>query len=147
MIPIWRTRFVKKFFVLCTRPLVKLLSLISCYFSYFVVEGVALMARNRKQNPPSLSHKDSQDRRVAKGSKTSQAKRVRRQSETAQVGWVFLFVLGAPLLLTGGYVFWTYRRASRLLTPIDAPPVVNRNEADASRFWGTYRSNLYFGLR
>ncbi|CAF4645071.1 unnamed protein product, partial [Rotaria magnacalcarata] len=31
--------------------------------------------------------------------------------------------------------------------PIDLPKLININEATPDRFWGTYRSNLYFGLK
>ena len=104
------------------------------------------MARIR--NVPSTSHKDLHSNNKTKGPKTSQAKSRRRQAcESGQVGRVLLLVFGIPLLLTGVYGYWTYRRASRLITPLYTPPVINTSELDASRFWGTYRSNLYFGLR
>lgn len=56
-----------------------------------------------------------------------------------------VFVL--PLFLFGAYKLWNYKLSTRLFTPLDAPLVINKSEMEMSRFWGTYRSNLYFGLR
>lgn len=60
---------------------------------------------------------------------------------------VLAAVLGVPLCLFGAYKLWNYRLSTRLFTPLNAPLVINKTEMDMSRFWGTYRSNLYFGLR
>lgn len=56
-------------------------------------------------------------------------------------------VLGFPLCLFGAYKLWNYKLSARLYTPLNAPLVINKTGMDMSRFWGTYRSNLYFGLR
>lgn len=56
-------------------------------------------------------------------------------------------LLVVPLCLLGAYKLWSYRLSTRLYTPLNAPLVINKTEMDMSRFWGTYRSNLYFGLR
>lgn len=54
---------------------------------------------------------------------------------------------GITLCGFGGYKFWSYKLSSRLYTPLNVPLVINRTESDMSRFWGSYRSNLYFGMR
>lgn len=54
---------------------------------------------------------------------------------------------GGILCGFGGYKFWSYKLSSRLYTPLNVPLVINRTESDMSRFWGSYRSNLYFGMR
>ena len=55
--------------------------------------------------------------------------------------------VGLPFSLFGGYKLWHYRLSSRVNTQLNAPLVVNQSESDMGRFWGSYRSNLYFGLR
>ncbi|EDO39813.1 predicted protein [Nematostella vectensis] len=56
-------------------------------------------------------------------------------------------LIAVPACIFATYAVWNYRRAARLCTPLDAPKVIDSSKADARRFWGTYRSNLYFGLR
>ncbi|CAF4518187.1 unnamed protein product [Rotaria sp. Silwood1] len=52
---------------------------------------------------------------------------------------VVLFSLYKILL---GFIYDEYTNI-----PINLPKLVNVNETNLERFWGTYRSNLYFGLK
>jgi mannosyl-oligosaccharide glucosidase len=50
-------------------------------------------------------------------------------------------------------ISWYYNQwlASRVNTPLDKPRVIDesvyKSAQNLDRFWGTYRSNLYFGLK
>ena len=50
-----------------------------------------------------------------------------------------------------GYMWWRHYMRSRLYTPIVARRMTSRSGlgdmGDIKRFWGSYRSNLYFGFR
>lgn len=56
-------------------------------------------------------------------------------------------LVAAPVFLIAGYAGYNFYRTSRLYTPLDSVQVIDRGKADMRRFWGTYRSNLYFGMR
>lgn len=49
------------------------------------------------------------------------------------------------------YQYLIYSREMRVRTPLDSPKMLSENSSspllDPDRFWGTYRSNLYFGLK
>lgn len=64
-----------------------------------------------------------------------------------------LLILFVVLCFLGGlgYAWWKHYKKSRLYTPIVARRIISRSDlgdmGDIRRFWGSYRSNLYFGLR
>lgn len=118
-----------------------------CKNSYIVVRPwfvlcsyiVSKMVRQRRGKHSLDSSKDHVDR-----TKFSR----RRGKESSFKPFLFVAaVLGVPLCLLGAYKLWNYRLSARLYTPLNAPLVINKTDMDMSRFWGTYRSNLYFGLR
>lgn len=103
--------------------------------SYIVLK----MARQRKGKHSLDSSKDHTDRNRFPR---------RRGKESSFKPFLFVAaVLGVPLCLLVAYKLWNYRLSARLYTPLNVPLVINKTEMDMSRFWGTYRSNLYFGLR
>jgi len=60
-----------------------------------------------------------------------------------------LILISLVLAIVGHFVF-QYWTSSRLYTPLDAPKAVLYEPFNAEsneRLWGSYRSNLYFGLR
>ena len=109
----------------------------SCFFICFWV--LSKMVRQRKGKHVIDSSKDHIDR----------SKFTRRRAKESFFNPFLLLaaVFGIPLCLFGAYRLWNYRLSTRLYTPLNAPLVINKTESHMSRFWGTYRSNLYFGLR
>lgn len=100
---------------------------------------LAKMVRHRKGKHALDSSRDHDDR-----SKVTR----RRGKQPSLKPFLFLAaVFGIPLCIFGAFQLWNYRLSTRLYTPLNAPFVINKSESDMSRFWGTYRSNLYFGLR
>ena len=97
------------------------------------------MVRQRRGKHSVDSSKDHVDR--------TKFSRRRGKESSFKPFLVVAAVLGGLLCLVGAYKLRNYRLSARLYTPLNAPLVVNKTEMDMSRFWGTYRSNLYFGLR
>ena len=126
IVAVWRMIFNNFRFVL--RPLLFI-------YSYIVLK----MARQRRGKHSLDSSKDHADR--------TKFPRRRGKESSFKPFLIVAAVLGVSLCLLGAYKFWNYRLSSRLYTPLNAPLVINKTEMDMSRFWGTYRSNLYFGLR
>lgn len=107
------------------------------YYLWFGI--LSKMVRQRKGG----SHIDSSKDRFKK------SKLSRRLGKEFSISPVLIVAAacGVTLCGFGGYKFWSYKLSSRLYTPLNVPLVVNRTESDMSRFWGSYRSNLYFGMR
>lgn len=97
------------------------------------------MARQRKGKHSFDSSRDHVDR-------TKFPRRRVKESSFKPI-LVLAAVFGLSLFLFGAYKLWNYKLSTRLFTPLDAPLIINKSEMEMSRFWGTYRSNLYFGLR
>ena len=97
------------------------------------------MARQRRGKHSLDSSKDHADR--------TKFPRRRGKESSVKPFLTVAAVLGVLLCLLGAYKLSTYILSARLYTPLNAPLVINKTEMDMSRFWGTYRSNLYFGLR
>lgn len=98
--------------------------------------------RGKHRSDPPPVHKDPR-------SKTSKF-RSRSKEGFLSPSIVLAILIMVPVGITtfyGGYALYNYKRTTRLYTPLDAEPVVDRSKADPRRFWGTYRSNLYFGMR
>lgn len=100
---------------------------------------LAKMVRHRKGKHALDSSKDHDDR--------SKFTRRRGKQPSSKPFLLLAAVFGIPLCIFGVFKLWNYRLSTRLYTPLNAPLVINKSESDMSRFWGTYRSNLYFGLR
>ena len=101
---------------------------------------LAKMARNRKgKHALEAAPKDHDDR--------SKSTRRRGKQPSLKPFLLLAAVFGIPLCIFGAFKLWHFRLSTRLYTPLNAPLVINKSESDMSRFWGTYRSNLYFGLR
>ena len=100
---------------------------------------LAKMVRHRKGKHALDSSKDHDDR--------SKFTRRRGKQPSLKPFLLLAAVFGIPLCIFGAFKLWNYRLSTRLYTPLNAPLVINKSESDMSRFWGTYRSNLYFGLR
>ncbi|CAF1041203.1 unnamed protein product [Adineta steineri] len=59
-----------------------------------------------------------------------------------------IFLIIIPIVLYSSYKFFIETVDNEHTNiPIDLPKLVNTNESIPDRFWGTYRSNLYFGLK
>lgn len=97
------------------------------------------MVRQRKGKHALDSSKDHID--------TSKFTRRRGKESSVTPFLVVAAVFAIPLCLFGVYTLWNYQLSTRLYTPLNAPLVINNSESDMSRFWGSYRSNLYFGMR
>lgn len=83
--------------------------------------------------------------------KEARPKTAKHRGRLSKEGHSSLFILGfliaVPVCLMAGYAGYNYYRTSLLYKPLDSVPVIDRAKADMRRFWGTYRSNLYFGMR
>ena len=109
------------------------------FFRFLRFWILSKMVRQRKGKHAVDSTKDHTD--------TSKFTR-RRGKESSFTPFLFLAaVFAIPLCLFGVYKLWNYQLSKRLYTPLNAPLVINKSESDMSRFWGSYRSNLYFGMR
>lgn len=97
------------------------------------------MVRQRKGRPHLDSIKDH----------SNKSKFTRRRENESSVTLFLLLaaVVGFTLCGLGAYKLWNYKLSARLYTPLNAPLVINRTECDMTRFWGSYRTNLYFGMR
>ena len=128
MVATWR--------ILCRkRKFCSVLQLSSLFWFWIL----AKMVRHRKGKHALDSSKDHDDR--------SKFTRRRGKQPSLKPFLLLAAVFGIPLCIFGAFKLWNYRLYSRLYTPLNAPLVINKSESDMSRFWGTYRSNLYFGLR
>ena len=127
-------RMVTRWLTLC-----KVVRRVLQVFFSFNLALFSKMARQRKGKHSFDSSRDHVDR-------TKFPRRRVKESSFKPI-LVLAAVFGLPLFLFGAYKLWNYKLSTRLFTPLDAPLIINKSEMEMSRFWGTYRSNLYFGLR
>lgn len=118
-----------------------------CLFKSIFVPLTKNMVRSRKQNFVD-PRRDNKDRK--KPPKTSSTKSKYRRKIPS--GSTILILLAVLCFFGGlGYIWWRHYKQNRLYTPIVARRMIARSEfgdmGDIRRFWGSYRSNLYFGLR
>ncbi len=45
------------------------------------------------------------------------------------------------------YVWYSAHLRDMVRTPLDAPKIISANTSNEDMLWGTYRSNVYFGLK
>ena len=125
MVAIWR--------ILCRKFRCVFLSF---FFFRFLI--LSKMVRQRKGKHALDSSKDHIDTKFTR----------RRRKESSLTPFLIVAaVFAIPLCLFGAYKLWNYKLSTRLYTPLNAPLVIKKSESDMSRFWGSYRSNLYFGMR
>ena len=112
----------------------------SFFLQLAISDFYSIMARQRKSRPTAEASPGHPKGR-------SESSRQRDKKSGANSVLILFILFGVPLCLFVSYSVWNYKRAARLYTPLDAPPVIEKSNADMKRFWGSYRSNLYFGLR
>ncbi|XP_078588118.1 mannosyl-oligosaccharide glucosidase-like [Branchiostoma floridae x Branchiostoma japonicum] len=111
------------------------------------------MVRHRK--PPAAKSNGATGDESEKGSEDGYIQQGRRTARNRQMSWgqILKTCAGIFLVLSGavGYVKYQEVLRSRVNTPLDAPRVVEEGATGATRspdrFWGTYRSNVYFGMK
>lgn len=118
-----------------------------CLFKSTFVSLTKNMVHSRKQKLV-YSRRDNKDRKKTAKSSSAKSKYGRKIPSGSTI-----LILVAVLCFFGGlgYAWWRHYQKSRLYTPIVARRMISRSElgdmGDIRRFWGSYRSNLYFGLR
>ncbi|XP_065884638.1 mannosyl-oligosaccharide glucosidase-like isoform X2 [Dysidea avara] len=92
-----------------------------------------------------------QRKRTTGGNKVSSSlSRASSSSRAGSRGWILAFgaLVGIVAVVLGVFVIMTRRHVA---TPLGVPPVISPNMVNTTeyqmRLWGTYRSNLYFGIR
>jgi mannosyl-oligosaccharide glucosidase len=106
-------------------------------------------SRRRKQSENSADVESQANESPIK-IKKARHKKTLDQSHQRKMAWVIIFVLA---LMLGGTVYMRYQIYVKelVVTPLDAPKMISHNSsapaANPEKFWGTYRSNLYFGLK
>ncbi|CAF2973449.1 unnamed protein product [Rotaria sp. Silwood2] len=93
-------------------------------------EKVIAAAKKRKQSRSNSSRSESL------------LPKIKFQLRTSIYVIIFLVVLFSLYKILIGIIYAEYTNI-----PINLPKLVNVNETNPERFWGTYRSNLYFGLK
>ena len=68
------------------------------------------------------------------------------------LGSKILFVLVPILIVLGiGYVYHNAQLKEQVRLPLNEPKLIDENALrapeQADRFWGSYRSNMYFGMK
>ena len=108
---------------------------------------------------PSKAHVADARRRHGKKPSSHAPKKLANQDESHAVNKekiVKAVAVVLPLLVGVAYSLVLLREArlkERVRTPSDEKPVVSRDaegvalEQDLDRYWGSYRSNLYFGFK
>ena len=76
-----------------------------------------------------------------------------KHSKTKSDWVVKIFVTGVLVTVVSLLAFYKYRSFLKgmVITPLNSPKILNAGsttaEENAARFWGTYRSHTYFGLK
>ena len=72
------------------------------------------------------------------------------QSQQRNIAWVIICLLTIMLGATV-YIRYKIHLEELIITPLNVPKMIAENASSAEvspeKFWGTYRSNLYFGLK
>lgn len=83
-----------------------------------------------------------------------QQKKASSENENAgSIGWsMYALYVSVPIIVIALILFFRQRELqSKVSTPLHAPFIIPANatspELSPEKFWGTYRSQLYFGLR
>eukprot|EP00794_Sanderia_malayensis_P005748 gene5748-6451_t len=93
--------------------------------------------RQREHERPPKHTKEHVDRKRQKSTKDDYMS----VFSTIAVGFLLI------ALVIAAVQYWSYVSIARLYTPLNEPKMSIDSEEDISRLWGSYRSNLYFGMR
>lgn len=68
-----------------------------------------------------------------------------------RAGWFIVIMTPIAVMTAISYFWWVDQMRERVRTPLDAPRLIGEDATlpynDPGRFWGTYRSGVYFGLK
>ena len=74
---------------------------------------------------------------------------LRKKAASSSSSWSALFYIGGTFAVAlVGYMAYSGYLETRIITPFPGPPVTSEQGLSVpSRFWGSYRPGLYFGLK
>jgi hypothetical protein len=107
-----------------------------------------------RKSKAALTENLSKERESIKAKiQNNQKERAASQDKNAQKAEFNKLILIPVTLVVGVCLSWLYNNwlAGRINTPLNEPKIVDElsytSPENLDRYWGTYRSNLYFGLK
>ena len=100
-----------------------------------------------KKNDKHLRKRSTKVPAEARKARRGSTKDAASSSIWSNPAYVVVFML--PIVVTTAFLYW-YRMIQlkeMIRQPLNQPLIVSEHEQDMSRYWGSYRSNLYFGLK
>jgi hypothetical protein len=115
-------------------------------------DGPRQRSRDKRHQPTTQSDKARSSRSESPSDGRRNVPREKRHGSTKQQSPFKVPIIGVFVLALGGVaVYFWYNTVIRdiVRTPLQATKITEMplNLHDAARYWGTYRSGLYFGMK